>query len=150
MQIKRALAGTALSLGLIGGLASPATAAGAQPVKGSGQFTGCYFLDEDVEICSNETFTTKIIDMGRGGYLAQVRGTFTETITEDGLVDVFTSQFSGMEKFRAGEEQIFRVRSSGQFGSCTFDFKFLVVKGVVKQSVDNFQCEDGEGGEIVF
>ena len=151
MQITKALAAVALSLALVGGVASPASAAGAQPMKESFQFSEC-FTDNDPSLppftyCFDDTFTTKSIDKGSGTFLLQSKGTFTFTLLEDGVViEESTFRSSFMVKVRNGEERIFKIKGSGSFGDCAFDFKLLVVKGVVKQEVENFTCDGFDGG----
>lgn len=152
VQIKKALAAAALSLGLVGGVASPALAAGAQPMKESFQFTECFTENEPslppFTFCVDGAFTTKFIDKGSDTFLAQSKGTSSFTVVENGVVtERFTSQSSFMVKVRNGQEQIFKIKDSGSFGDCTFEFKFLVVKGVVKQEVENFTCDGFGGGD---
>jgi len=151
VQIKKALAAAALSLGLVGGVTSPASAAGAQPMKETFQFSEC-FTDSDPSLppfnyCFNGTFTTKSIDKGSDTFLLQSKGASTFTVLDDGVViEESTNRSSFMVKMRNGEEQIFKIKDSGSFGDCTYEFKVLTVKGVVKQEVDNFTCDGFDGG----
>ena len=152
VQIKKAFAAAALALGVVGGVASPASAAGAQPMKESFQFKDCFTENEPslppFTFCVDGAFTTKIIDKGPDTFLAQSRGTSSFTVVENGVVtERSTSQSSFMLKVRSGQEQIVRIKDSGSFGDCTYEFKLLIVKGVVKQEVENFSCDGFDGGE---
>ena len=151
MQVKKALAAAAVSvLGLTAGVATPASA-GAQPMKETIPVSDC-FTDEDPSFppytyCVNGSFTTKFIDKGHDTFLAKTRSALTQTVSENGVViEEGASRSSFMVMVRNGEEVVLKERGAGQFGNCTFDFKLLVVKGVVKQNIDNFQCD----GEVIF